>query len=666
MVRFGLHPGAGDVLAEPVINPRSTRAPRSDRQSGSLRRIRLREAVAVAIGGVLAASGLVAVAAGPAAADTNGPAYGWGRNDFGQIGDGNTGTNTNVPTAVSGGLTFTQMSSSDGTTCGLAAGGAAYCWGYNGQGQLGDGNIGTDTDVPTAVSGGLTFTWLSTGGRTTCGVAAGGAAYCWGYNNYGQLGDGNTGTDTNVPTAVSGGLTFRQISSAAGASATCGLVSGGAAYCWGANNYGQLGDGNTGTDTNVPTAVSGGLTFTQISSGWLFACGVASGGAAYCWGYNNYGNLGDGNTGTDTNVPTAVSGGLTFTQISAGSGLWACGVASGGAAYCWGYNNYGQLGDGNTGTDTNVPTAVSGGLTFTQISADSGYDTSCGVASGGAAYCWGYNNYGQLGDGNTGTDTNVPTAVSGGLTFTQIYAGFETTVGITSPVAGPLTFSSGAFPAATVGTAAVLALTVTNTGSGPATPSAITAAGAGVAVTGGTCATATPIAAGGTCTVALAWTPAAAGALAGGSLTVAYPDGASASDAVALTGTATAAGGGGAAQTPEAGCVTAGGVIPRQGTKSLATPGCVTNANQRVGVRVRAAQRMTTRGDVIFYSLFCQVSKKKTTVTSATRYGDGSRYCKKGTLKIRTYGLRLRIRITWTAPATGTYTAYAYTKTYNT
>ena len=171
-----------------------------------------------------------------------GAAYCWGSNRWGQIGDG-TMADRATPTLVVGGLAFTSLTMGDGHTCGLATGGQAYCWGANTRGQLGDGSL-TWTTAPVAVAGGLTFTQLSAEFDQTCGVAiGGGTAYCWGYNADGQLGDGSTTLRTS-PTAVAGNLAFTQIS--LGDNHTCGLVSGGGLpYCWGANGSGQIGDGTT-------------------------------------------------------------------------------------------------------------------------------------------------------------------------------------------------------------------------------------------------------------------------------------------------------------------------------------------------------------------------------------------------------------------------------------
>jgi alpha-tubulin suppressor-like RCC1 family protein len=261
------------------------------------------------------------------------------------------------------------------------------------------------------VIGGLGFNDLATGGWTTGGLTSGGAAYMWGLNDYGQLGNGTT-TNTPSPVAVSGGLSFRALTTGTSRSHTCGLTSAGSAYCWGANSSGQLGNGST-TDGSTPVAVAGGLAFTALAAGGRsgtsqgHTCGLTSSGAAYCWGDNSSGQLGDGST-TNRSAPIPVSGGLSFSALAAGM-FHTCGLTSAGAAYCWGDNSSGQLGDGST-TSRSTPIPVSGGLSFSAIIAGSLH--SCALTSAGAAYCWGWNFYGQLGDGST-ADSSVPVRVVG-------------------------------------------------------------------------------------------------------------------------------------------------------------------------------------------------------------------------------------------------------------
>jgi alpha-tubulin suppressor-like RCC1 family protein len=305
---------------------------------------------------------------------------------------------------VFGGLTFASLSAGDYHTCGVTPAGVAYCWGYNGQGAVGDGTI-THRQVPSLVAGGLTFAAVSASAEHTCGLTTSGAAYCWGANGVGQLGDGTT-EERHAPTLVAGGLIFTAVS--AGGSVTCGLTAAGAAYCWGHPAY--IGNGGAPGDTHVPTLVSGGLTFATLSAGsHSHNCAVTTSGTAYCWGSNSNGKLGDGSSSSSfRDTPTPVAGGLTFAAVSAGA-FYTCGVTTSGAAYCWGWNQYGQMGDGTSGTDHLVPTPVAGDLTFAAVSA--GFYQTCGVTTSSVAYCWGYNGNGGLGDGTT-DDRLVPTAVA--------------------------------------------------------------------------------------------------------------------------------------------------------------------------------------------------------------------------------------------------------------
>ena len=277
---------------------------------------------------------------------------------------------------------------------------------------------------------------IAAGGYQSCAIESG-AAWCWGDNSFGELGDGNAAGST-VPVAVNAsgvlaGKTLTQI--AGGGGFTCALDSDGAAYCWGLNNWGNLGDGST-AGSDVPVAVDtdgalAGKTLTQIAVGGEHACALDSSGAAYCWGLNSSGELGRGNT-TDSSVPVAVEAdGIladkTLSQITAGDES-TCALDTAGAAYCWGLNNTGQLGNGSGAASSTVPVEVDPGgaladKTLTQITA--GLDHACVLDTTGAAYCWGA--AGLVGDGSTAS-SNVPMAVDtsgalAGKTLTQITAG---------------------------------------------------------------------------------------------------------------------------------------------------------------------------------------------------------------------------------------------------
>src|SRR5438309_3545072 len=350
---------------------------------------------------------LVSVSAGGAhscGVSTFRAGYCWGFQFLGDTGGGGSTT----PVAVQGGFSFTAITSGLATgdsveshSCGLTMTGDAYCWGLNDFGQLGNGTR-TAGFTPQRVSGGLSFTAIAAGGLHTCGLIAGGTAYCWGLDGDGQVGDSDfTFTDKLTPVPVAGGLSFTSLS--AGENHTCGVISDGAAYCWGFNGSGQLGD-STFSDRLSPVPVKGGVKFASVSGGSNHTCGVTSAGAAYCWGVNGLGQLGDGTT-TPRLAPVAVTGGLSFMTVGAG-GFYTCGLTSAGSASCWGANDYGQLGDGTT-INRSSPVAVHGGLRLATLS--TGYRDACGVTvtATRTTYCWGRNNLGQLGDSST-TDRLTP------------------------------------------------------------------------------------------------------------------------------------------------------------------------------------------------------------------------------------------------------------------
>jgi alpha-tubulin suppressor-like RCC1 family protein len=274
--------------------------------------------------------------------------YCWGADDFYQLGYEDPKADSPVPVAVNVGISgpFAGFDALGGHSCVLNTADAIYCWG----------------DIGPQVSG---FASVSAGGLHQCGITTGGVARCWGINNYGQLGDGTHDPSWLDPVTVAlpAGVTAASIS--AGGTFSCALTTTGSAYCWGQNNLGQLGNGSgTASDVPVPVSLPAGVSLVSLELGPVHACGLTATGAAWCWGENTYGQLGDGTT-TASPTPVAVSlpAGVTgFASLSAGS-MHTCGIATTGAGYCWGKNDFGQLGDGTT-TSSSTPQLVGGGLTF--------------------------------------------------------------------------------------------------------------------------------------------------------------------------------------------------------------------------------------------------------------------------------------------------------------
>ena len=330
-------------------------------------------------------------------------AYCWGFNGNGQLGDGTSGDGygnyRTRPHAVVGGLLFKQVETGLYHTCAVTPGNRAYCWGA--AGYIGDGtNIQRLT--PTPVAGTHSFRQVSAGTYHTCAVTTTNLAYCWGYNTHGQLGDG-TITQRLAPVAVAGGLFFKQVT--VGLDHTCGVTTTDRAYCWGYNREGQVGDSSSGWKRLKPVRVRSTRQFRQIDAGERYTCSVTTDNRAFCWGSNIYGQLGDGTT--QRRWPRAVSGGLYFRRVTAtGMGAVTCGETPANRAYCWGFNWSGEVGDGTRNNQRHRPVAVVGGLYFKQLSAG-----SCGKTDTSVGYCWGPNNYGRIGDG-TDVSRTTPTRIA--------------------------------------------------------------------------------------------------------------------------------------------------------------------------------------------------------------------------------------------------------------
>ena len=338
-----------------------------------------------------------------------GAAYCWGSNSNGQIGDPAVVMETNVPVPVTGGLSFREISAGSDHTCGITTTSDGYCWGADASGQLGDGGTNTDQSVPVLVFGSTgILNSISGGSQHTCAVTIAGAGYCWGKNTEGQFGDNSKLTRT-TPVAVSGPVVFKSISAGTGllgSAHTCGFDTGNVAYCWGDNKSGQLGDGSN-LERLVPAVVLGGTSIAYLTSGDQYTCAVTLGGVGQCWGANADGQLGDGST-TPSNAPVSVTGLSRLDGISTGS-RFSC-ATSLGTVYCWGDNFWGQLGDG-TNINSSSPVMVTGGW----ILPDLGTAVSehmCAVTGSGAMFCWGRGLDGRLGNGGT-ANSNVPVLVSG-------------------------------------------------------------------------------------------------------------------------------------------------------------------------------------------------------------------------------------------------------------
>ena len=360
-----------------------------------------------------------------------------------------TSASTSTTLTVEAAPEITHLSLSNVSSCALTSTGAMKCWGSNAYGQIGtlaSNQQKTPIDVPgftnniSAIAvGDSRMCALTTAGEVKCigngvadsnnpGISAGaisissgyanscalmsyGGVKCWGDNWTGQLGSGTW--DNTSPAVNVKGLTSGVTAITSGIMHSCALLSSGSVKCWGANNYGQLGDGTT-SNRNEPAQVSG-LTsgVVSISGGYEHTCAVLTNGEAKCWGRNGYGELGDGTT-THKNVPTSVKvDGQPISGIASISGglRHTCAITTGGAAKCWGYNALASLGNG-TLTDSLTPVNVVG-LDSGVLSIDAGKGfATCATVTGSSVKCWGHSWAGNVGDGFT-TDRSSPVNVVG-------------------------------------------------------------------------------------------------------------------------------------------------------------------------------------------------------------------------------------------------------------
>jgi alpha-tubulin suppressor-like RCC1 family protein len=270
---------------------------------------------------------------------------------------------------------YADVASGYDHTCSVLTSGEAYCWGRGQEGQLGTASLDTlcydqeDPELrkkrcslaPKRGETAVRFTRIAAGGLFSCGVSTTQRAYCWGLDTLGQLGGGRLNT-TAVPSLVTSIVSFRDIS--AGATHACALSTTNTAFCWGWDVYGQLGNAGLLFTSSTPIAVDGELRFRQISAGGLHTCGVLQDGRVVCWGANAAGQVGSlepptqllaGTPVYDSPRVIALPGGALAAQVTASQGSHTCALGTSGAAYCWGSNRYGELGNGTTSTTPEAP-----------------------------------------------------------------------------------------------------------------------------------------------------------------------------------------------------------------------------------------------------------------------------------------------------------------------
>lgn len=407
---------------------------------------------------VVGVSGVKSIAAGGyhvCALAGSGDVWCWGHNDNGQVGVDTKGADVTMPTKVAGVSGATAIGAGRDHSCAVSASGQVQCWGYGDSGQLGNSSNGTSA-TPVNVFSLSDATALGLGGGHSCAAQKSGGVSCWGANDWGQLGTGDTSIGSiNVPAAV--GKVAGIVEVTAGYVHTCGRTADGHVFCWGSDIAGRLGTGRP-VYAPSPVMVAGATNVSMVAVGGdPFACALDMSGGMKCWGNNDNGELAQNKIhGGGTPLPIMLGTSITPSTMVAG-GAHLCIAGAGTDVVCWGYNQYGQLasgdqngsssgvvfgGSGFGGTPTSLgythtcvtlgdgglacagangsgqlgngsttyaqTTPVSANLPLPVAVANAGANHTCAVTSDGTAYCWGTDNYGELGNGNGSTSTPAP------------------------------------------------------------------------------------------------------------------------------------------------------------------------------------------------------------------------------------------------------------------
>jgi alpha-tubulin suppressor-like RCC1 family protein len=388
----------------------------------------------------------------------------WGYNNNGQLGDASLDNRT-TPVQI-GAAIWSRVSAGDAHTCAVSTASRLYCWGLNDGGRLGDGTV-TQRTSPTEVSGALT-TWtdVSAGGAHTCGLKNDSTLWCWGANGEGQVGIAAP-ADQHTPVSPSGMTSWATV--AAGGAFTCATTSLGELWCWGAGGSGQLARGSRAPST-VPLYITAGIP--KVSAGSWTACGIGNDGAGacwgtwagsaflgnptisaqpnprrvgwqsdwqsastngqtscavrgtaddlYCWGDNTSGDLGIGSVITH-GLPQFVAGGAM--AASAGG----CYINASGEMYCWGLNANGFVGDGSEVSRTSL-VRIGSERAWKSVARGSGH--SCAISVAGELWCWGYNNGGRVGDGSVTQKILLPVRIGSESDWTGVAPGASHTCGV--------------------------------------------------------------------------------------------------------------------------------------------------------------------------------------------------------------------------------------------
>jgi alpha-tubulin suppressor-like RCC1 family protein len=349
----------------------------------------------------------------------------WGKNTWGHLGTNDRNPTSSPVQTVSGGITWKSASCGYSHTAGIKSDGSLWLWGYNSSGQLGD-NTNTHRSSPIQTISNVNTWWqVSCGGFHTSAIKNNGSLWLWGLGSSGQLGDNTTVSKSSPVQTIAGGTTWKQVS--CGYHFVAAIKSDNTLWCWGLNDFGQLGTNNVTSVSSPVQTVSGGTSWKQVAcQGKIVlnphAAAIKTDNSLWVWGNNSYGQLGTNDQTHRSSPIQTVSATKDWKWVAVGHQRTVA-IKTDGSLWCWGRNSYGQLGD-NTVTNRSSPVqTISGGNTWKVISCTR--NSTHAIKTDGTLWGWGSNNNGQLGDLTIVRKSSPVQTAIGGTAWRQVAGGYS-------------------------------------------------------------------------------------------------------------------------------------------------------------------------------------------------------------------------------------------------
>jgi alpha-tubulin suppressor-like RCC1 family protein len=340
----------------------------------------------------------------------------WGRNLYGGLGE-NTQTTKNSPVqTISGGANWKQIETGNYHTVAIKTDGTLWTWGYNQYGQLGDNTTTHKSSPVQTIVGGTNWKQVSSKSQTVAAIKTDGTLWLWGLGIVGQMGQNGSNSASSPVQTVSAGTNWKQVS--VGGQVVSAIKNDGSLWLWGNNNYGQLGNNNSGGGVGSPVqTISGGTNWKLVNCSSYISAAIKTDGTLWLWGRNQYGQLGTNTLSNKSSPVQTIASGTNWKQVSCADYNMSA-IKTDGTLWLWGKNQYGQLGTNNTTYYSSPVQTVAGGTNWKLTS--SGVYFSGGIKTDGTLWLWGRNNYGGLGIGSVSDKSSPVQTIASGTNWKQV------------------------------------------------------------------------------------------------------------------------------------------------------------------------------------------------------------------------------------------------------